>query len=160
MLMTNCRDSREDPAVGARTACSRCGSHGAAVDALTVKALLTEVALRRLATEYQYYFCPDPMCSVVYFSLDGTVYTTNDVRVLVWQKQPAGGRTICYCFDENEASMAREVVETGQCAAVHRVRDHIAAGRCACEVRNPRGACCLGDVMKAVIRIETERASV
>ena len=34
--------------------------------------------------------------------------------------------------------------------AVERVRAHISAGRCACEVRNPRGACCLGDVTNAV----------
>jgi len=27
-------------------------------------------------------------------------------------------------------------------------------------VRNPRGTCCLGDVMKAIARIESECASV
>jgi hypothetical protein len=56
--------------------------------------------------------------------------------------------------------MAREFAETGRCDAPQRVRDHIAAGRCACEVRNPRGGCCLGDVVKAVARIEAECASV
>ena len=52
--------------------------------------------------------------------------------------------------------MLREVVETGRCGAVQRVRDHIAADRCACDVRNPRGTCCLGDLMKAVARLEAE----
>ena len=37
---------------------------------------------------------------------------------------------------------------------IERVREHIAAERCACDVRNPRGACCLGDVIAAVKRIE------
>jgi hypothetical protein len=37
---------------------------------------------------------------------------------------------------------------------VARIREHIAAQRCACDVRNPRGACCLGDVMAAAKRIE------
>jgi len=107
-----------------------------------------------------YRFCADPTCAVVYFDDEGHVFNTTDLRVPVWQKQPAGARMICYCFDENETSMAQEFAQTGRCDASLRVRDHIAAGRCACEVQNPRGACCLGDVMKAVARIEAECASV
>lgn len=158
-MVGNCCGSPNGVVRGTQTACSGCGSKGAAVGLLTVKALLTEEALRHLATGAQY-FCSDPRCSVVYFSPDGQVYTTTDVRVRVSQKQPVGDRTICYCFDENEPAMARELVETGRCGAVQRVRDHIAADRCACEVRNPRGTCCLGDLMKAVARIEVESASV
>jgi len=158
-MMAKCCGSQNGLVAGTQAACSQCGSKGAAVDLLTAKALLTEEALRHLATG-ALHFCRDPKCSVVYFSPAGAVYTTRDVRVRVWQKQPAGDRTICYCFDENEAAMTRELVETGQCGAVQRVRDHIAAGRCACEVRNPRGTCCLGDLMKAVARIEADCASV
>ncbi|MBY0497452.1 MAG: (2Fe-2S)-binding protein [Cyanobacteria bacterium] len=143
---------------GAQNTCPHCGAKGARVELTTVKALLTELALRQFEPG-PHSFCPGATCSVVYFAADGQVYTTTDVRVPVWQKQPAGARRICYCFDENEASMAREVVETGRCGAVQRVRDHIAAGRCACEVRNPRGTCCLGEVMKAVARVESECSS-
>jgi hypothetical protein len=35
-----------------------------------------------------------------------------------------------------------------------RVREHIAAKRCACDIRNPRGTCCLGDVDAAVKRVQ------
>ena len=139
--------------------CPQSGAKGLAVDLLTVKALLCESALRAVG-EGPYRFCADPTCAVVYFDDEGHVFNTADLRVPVWQKQPAGAGRICYCFDENEASMAREFAETGRCDAPQRVRDHIAAGRCACEVRNPRGACCLGDVMKAVGRIQAECASV
>ena len=157
--VANCCGSRDGLIAGMQTACSQCGSKASAVHLLTAKALLTEMALRRLAP-VPLYFCQRRACSVVYFTTDGQVYTLTDVRVPVWQKEPAGGRRICYCFDENEASMVRELAETGRCGAVERVRDHIAAARCACEVRNPRGTCCLGDLMKAVARIETECASV
>jgi hypothetical protein len=71
----------------------------------------------------------------------------------VWEKQPIGERTVCYCFGENAADMRREVERDGRTSAVERVRAHIAARRCACEVRNPRGVCCLGDVMAAVRRL-------
>ena len=60
---------------------------------------------------------------------------------------------ICYCFGENEADISAEVEQTGRYNAVERVRVHIASGRCACDVRNPKGACCLGDVTQAVKRI-------
>ena len=151
--MADCCDSRTGSATAARGTCRDCGSKGSAVDLLTAKALLMEVALRRL-TSAPLYFCQEPTCSVVYFTTDGQVYSGADLRVPVWQKEPAGNRRICYCFDENEESMRRELVETGRCAAVQRVRAHITADRCACELRNPRGTCCLGDLMKAVARVE------
>jgi hypothetical protein len=153
--MGNCCTSPEGLVAATQNACFQCASKGAPVGLLTAKSLLTEMALARL-TPAQLYFCLDPSCSVVYFTVDGQVYTTNDIRVAVWQKEPAGCRRICYCFDENEESMMRELVERGRCAAVQRVRDHIAADRCACEVRNPRGTCCLGDLMKAVARLEAD----
>jgi len=95
----------------------------------------------------------------VYFDEAGVVYQKDDVRVAVWQKEASGCRMICYCFDENEADMLAECEQTGTTAAADRVRAHIAAGRCACDVRNPRGACCLGDVLAAVARIEETLAA-
>lgn len=92
-------------------------------------------------------------CDVVYFTPAGGTYATGDLRVPVWQKEPPGGRVLCYCFGENEAGICNEIRETGTSQVVERVRAHIEAGRCACEVRNPRGACCLGDVSAVVRRI-------
>jgi len=101
-----------------------------------------------------YRFCRDPACEVVYFNGTDQVFVADDLRVPVWQKEPAGARMLCYCFGENEADMRREIVEFGTSQAVERIRAHITAGRCACELRNPRGACCLGDVVSAVKRVE------
>ena len=150
--MSNCCcPPKADPAPPGR--CPVSGSRGAALDVITVKALLVEHALRRfLPGEYR--FCPDPACDVVYFSADGQRFTTADLRVPVWQKVPFGDRTICYCFGETEASMRSEVASGEGARVIERVREHIAAERCACDVRNPRGACCLGDVIAAVKRIE------
>ena len=92
---------------------------------------------------------------MVYFDVEGECYRKSDLRVSVWQKEPFGNRTVCYCFGESEESMRTEIAATGQSHAVERVRAHIAAGRCACDVRNPRGGCCLGDLAAAVNRVET-----
>ena len=157
--MENCCTSRDDTVTFSASRCPHCRSRGLAVELLTAKALLTALALRRLSPA-PLHFCQEPTCSVVYFTTAGQVYTTQDVRVVVWQKEPEGDRRICYCFDENEGSMTRELIETGRCGAIQRVRVHIAADRCACEVRNPHGTCCLGDLMKALARIQADCVSV
>jgi hypothetical protein len=157
--MSSCCETSNSALATAPAPCPQSGTKGLAVDLLTVKALLCERALATVR-EGPYRFCGDPMCAVVYFDSAGQVFTTTDLRVPVWQKHPAGGRMICYCFNENETSMTEEYAQIGRCDATSRIRNHIAAGRCACEVRNPRGACCLGDVIKAVARIEAECASV
>lgn len=133
-----------------KLACPACQSVGSRVGELTVKALLTEVALQRFEPG-DYRFCGEPTCPVVYCGANAA-FTTEDLRVPVWQKQVPGHRTVCYCFGENEADIHAEVQQTGQSLAVDRVRQHIAAGRCACDVRNPKGSCCLGDVTQAVKR--------
>jgi CopZ-like zinc binding protein len=135
------------------TRCPQNGAIGRSVDRWTVKALLTEEAMRRL-TRSDYRFCADADCDVVYFDANGSFFGTKDIRVPVWQKLPFGSRRMCYCFGESEVSIGREIQTAGRSSAVERIREHIAAGRCACEIRNPRGACCLGDVIAAIKRVE------
>ncbi len=133
-------------------ACSACRTKGSLVEELTVKALLSDTALQRFEPG-AHRFCPDASCDVVYFDAAGRTFTTTDLRVPVWQKQPPGARTICYCFGENETEIRAEIEQTGRSRAPERVRTHIDAGRCACEVRNPKGACCLGDITQTVKRV-------
>jgi len=136
-------------------ACPACGARGVAVQLQTVKALLTEIALRRIRPTH-YRFCGSRACEVVYFGDSGDRFGTDEIRVPVWQKRSPGSRVLCYCFGEGEAVIRDELVESRRADVVDRIRQHIAAERCACDIRNPRGACCLGDVIAAVMRIEAE----
>jgi hypothetical protein len=67
------------------------------------------------------------------------------------------GRLVCYCFEESEESIRAELRAHGRSGAVDRIRAHIAARRCACEVHNPRGVCCLGDLIAVVKRLTDEQ---
>ena len=147
-------DSREDGVVS----CPESASTGTPVELETVKALLTESALARLEIS-AYRFCCDAACPVVYFGATGQRFMTTDIRVPVWQKQPFGRRMVCYCFGENEADIRVEIARDGRSRAVERVTEHIRADRCACEVRNPRGKCCLGELAVAVKRVMSNDAS-
>jgi hypothetical protein len=149
-----------DPAAfesGAR-ACSACRERGAAVQLQTVKSLLTEIGLRRIQPTH-YWFCANRVCDVVYFGDAGDCFWASDVRLPVWHKQAPGARVLCYCFAETEAVIRAEFRRSRRSEVVDRIRRHIAAQRCACDIRNPRGVCCLGDVIAAVKRIEAEVAA-
>jgi hypothetical protein len=150
--MSSCCEGNECVLPVSTTKCPANGTEGARVDRQTVKALLTTTALQRLGSG-AYRFCPAAGCDVVYFDDEGQTFSTSEIRVGVWQKQPEGDRTICYCFGENELDIRAEIARDGRSRAVERVRGHIHAGRCACEVRNPRGACCLGDLTAGVERL-------
>ena len=133
--------------LGRRT-CPRCGSAGRSVQLITVKSLLTARALERL-TLNEHGFCATPDCEVVYFS-EETLFGRDDVRAPVFQKEPSGRRMVCYCFEVTE--------DNADTAAESRIRTHVQAGRCACELRNPEGRCCLGNLW-AVTRITAAEVS-
>jgi hypothetical protein len=135
-----------------QAACPVTATTGTRVRLQTVKAILTDASLRRLVPT-TYYFCPEPACAVVYFSQYGECYSKDDLRTTVWQKEPAGSRLLCYCFGESEQTIAAEIAASGTSNALDRVKEHVGAGRCACDVRNPRGVCCLADLKAAIARL-------
>jgi len=124
--------------------CPECGHPGRKVARITLLALLRPAALeRRSAAEHR--FCPTASCEVMYFG-KREVFRRDDVLVPVFQKEPEGGRTVCYCFAVGEDEIWREVETKGRSASAARIKALVQAERCACEVRNPQGSCCLGNL--------------
>lgn len=120
--------------------CPVTGARGLPVDTITLKALLRPGALATLDPHARHSFCPDPACDTVYFAGERT-FDRADVEVPVLAKDPGGEVPVCYCF-----GWTRDGLRAAGAAAGAEIRRHVAAGRCGCEVNNPKGACCLGDV--------------
>ena len=137
--------------------CPRCGRVGRPVDRITPKALLLPSALVRLSAD-QYSFCSTADCPVVYFGPHYT-FDRQDLAVPVFQKEPPGARIVCYCLSVSELDIHREVLENGRASAADRIRALVQAGRCACEVRNPQGGCCLGIVDQVARHTIAEQAA-
>jgi hypothetical protein len=53
-------------------------------------------------------------------------------------------------------SIRAELVRTGSSTVVASITAGILAGQCACEIRNPQGNCCLGNVREVVQGIKIE----
>jgi hypothetical protein len=99
-------------------------------------------------------FCAGADCLVVYFSEDSdAVFTTGDLRVRVGLKEREDPIPLCYCFGYDEADVREEIAHTGGSAVPQKIAAMVKQGLCACEARNPSGACCLGEVIKTVTRL-------
>lgn len=131
--------------------CPQCGGKGRRVEAITLKALLRPEALAGLDTGAGYRFCPAPTCPVVYFAgqVEG-LYFQEDLEVRVGLKVTEEPVPVCYCFGHIRGTVWEEIRRAGRSTAVESITAHIQAGRCGCEVNNPSGTCCLGEVRKIV----------
>lgn len=132
------------------TRCPVSGTVGLSVNRITLKALLTPDALRRL-DETPYFFCPAPDCNVVYFSTQNTSFFTRaDLTIRVGLKEREHPIPLCYCFGYTLADVQQDLAARGTTDIPAVITEEIRAGHCACEVRNPQGTCCLGNVTAAV----------
>ncbi len=127
--------------VEGRAACPLNGKVGRRVETQTVKALL-RLPLNVLR-DVEYRFCSDPACPVVYYSVDGAqTFTEADLRERVFQKHPEDVEVlVCYCFQYTVGE-----VRTRGARIVDEITQGVQAGQCACDIRNPQGSCCLGNV--------------
>ncbi len=126
------------------------GTRSKQVEMLTVKSLVRTLPLEMPNT--QYYFCDASDCDVVYFASesDAPIFRREDLLVRVGAKETADPIPVCYCFEFTRTEIQREVVETGRSTILDRIKTEVKAGNCSCEVKNPSGKCCLGELRRIV----------
>lgn len=104
-----------------------------------------------------YRFCRAPECSVVYFEEHGIRnFTVDDLRVTVGVKAIRDPIPVCYCFGFDESHMREEISKTGATSIPDKISHLIREGLCACDVHNPSGKCCLGEVSRTAKRLKNE----
>lgn len=130
--------------------CPACGTEGKPVKPVTLRALL-QPHLRAEVRDEVYRFCASPDCALVYFSADGAqTFARADLTVRVGVKERSGPHPLCYCFGHSAESIRNEWVETGKSTVLESIKAEVKAGTCHCEVTNPGGGCCFGDITKEV----------
>ena len=130
----------------ARAECPVSGTPSRKVQRRTLEHLLKPEKIDSIQ-HVQYYCCTEPVCSVVYFSNENVLlFTTDDVAVKVFVKDQGKEVPVCYCFEWTRARIKQQIKETGKSTAALEIAREIKAGTCACDIKNPKGECCLGDV--------------
>lgn len=136
--------------------CRECGLPGRPVSRQTMESLLTPEAFARIQND-TYYFDVTPHCDVVYFSNSSDSYfRKSNLRVRVGIKETQAPIPICYCFGHTVESARQEILLTGQSTVGQQITAEIQAGTCACEVKNPSGKCCRGEVNRIIKNLVQE----
>jgi hypothetical protein len=137
--------------------CPQSGSRGKRVDSLTLKAMLA-VSLSELRDSH-YFFCKDADCPIVYFSEDGKQsFTTEQIRESVYQKDAQNDAVfLCYCFRHTVGTVRAETHSGREAPIIESINAAIQAGHCACDIRNPQGSCCLGNVQAFIKQIKEKQ---
>ena len=129
--------------------CPSCGEKAKGVLAKTLDALLTEQVKENLSCLDSFYYCTTSTCKTVYFR-DETILTQKDINVVVGLKEGARPATVCYCFEWTKEKITEELLKTGETIALTDIQNKMEKLGCACEVLNPSGGCCLGDVTQEI----------
>jgi hypothetical protein len=156
--MNCCTESDKPPVelqrISSQRECRACQGLGRPVKLKTMLLMLKPERFDQVG-ESQYRFCASPDCEVVYFSSEHH-FTTDDLRIRVGLKEKDGPIPLCYCFGFHEQDLRNEIKAEGHTTIPQRISAFIRDGMCACEERNPSGACCFGEVTKTVNRLLEE----
>jgi len=143
--------SKETP----QNACNQCGETGRAVSRQTVVHHVKSEKLSSVGDE-EYKFCSSPKCSIVYYAESGQAFGIDDLRESVTSKTTGDARPLCYCFGFTEGFARREIAQTGESSVSKQVSRYIKEELCSCEIRNPSGVCCLGEINKTLKRLASQ----
>ncbi len=131
--------------------CQSCGQDGKKVDNLTVKALLKEGLLYDFKANAQYFYCKTAGCNTVYFTdLFDSVFTQKNIKTESALKSENKEAYVCFCFGHTAKEIEDEVRSKGETTLYDKISEQIKLKNCACELKNPSGKCCLGEVKKMV----------
>jgi len=131
--------------------CPACGALGKPVKRITLGALIKPEHRAKIPQRDGFCFCRSASCDVVYFLPKKILFCKEDLSVRVGLKEP-DDQTVpaCYCFGWTPEKIQAEIEATGKSTAVDQIKAQVKAGNCFCEITNPQGSCCLGNVNEAV----------
>lgn len=129
--------------------CPNCHGKGKSVDVITLKSLLGPDAMKRLDSSLHYQFCRTADCPVVYFN-ESTSFLKDEIAVMVFQKDNLYTTLVCYCFGFNRKTLIDDVNQNGKSSIQEEIKQYVKDKKCACEIRNPQGSCCLGNISQVI----------
>ena len=136
--------------------CPSCERKGKSVRVLTLQSLLVESALTRGVDLDGHRHCATRDCEVVYFKEAENVFFKRDLRVRVGTKERESPRPLCYCFGYSWESLEEESA-SGEVTIVQDITLRCKSGEDQCVERNPQGACCLGNIRRALRDINVQQ---
>lgn len=127
--------------------CPHCHGDGIVVHPITPKNLIKDEINHKVRAEPIYKFCKNESCGTSYFTEDKSHYfTINDLKERSTLKDKGLDVNVCYCFGHTRRSVLSELETTGKTTVLENIKSKMKDPGCFCEVSNPQGGCCLGNV--------------
>lgn len=73
-----------------------------------------------------------------------------DLKVRVGSKETEEPILVCYCFGYTRKMIEDDFLRNGRSTIQKEITKKVKEGKCRCEVMNPQGTCCLGDVAQVL----------
>lgn len=146
--MSECCCSKKDGNTRSLS-CKKCGNRGRPVTIKTIKHMIKEEKMSSLR-DAQYFFCATPDCDIVYFSENDNLFYKKDLNVRVGLKEKEEPIPVCYCFGYTRKMILDDIITNERSTIQEKIAQETRKGNCACEVKNPQGICCLGDVSRII----------
>lgn len=107
-----------------------------------------------LINNFQFYFCEEQICPVIYFYNPGLLYFSSDeVHSVVMQKMAINdqNRPMCYCKNVLESQILNELIVKKCCDSLIDIQNFTGANTGKyCVIANPSGRCC-GDKIRELL---------
>lgn len=144
--MADCCNNSKEIKIESVLECPSCQHKAKSVKLNTIKSMLKPSSLETLNAKENHYFCSSEGCDIVYFDTLKKAYLVSDIKVAIHQKDKSSTTPICYCFDWTKEKISEHVKNGNANKPVEHISQNIKENRCGCEVNNPQGSCCLGNV--------------
>lgn len=144
-----CGNQSAGDQAGGVPSCPACGCRSQSVKWVTVAALI----LGPVPVRQNFWLCRNPDCELAYFGDSGARFGVSELRFLPAFKSQSPEALICYCFLHRRKEIESELRHLGTSTLVDRIAAKVKARQCTCEIRNPSGRCCLGDVEAEAARL-------
>lgn len=129
--------------------CPLCKNKAQEVSKVTIKSLVNNKYQKELSSVEGFYYCKTNVCKVVYFK-ENEVIKQDKLIKEVGLKNWANPSTICYCFNWTKERIHAEIIKKGTTNAIEDISKKMNTEKCACEINNPSGKCCLKDVNQVI----------
>lgn len=129
--------------------CPVAGKPGKRVPPITLRSLVRHEYAGEIEGR-EWFYCDLADCEIVYFARDSRTLDKSALKVRVGAKEKVAPRPVCYCFGHTVENIGEEIERTGQSTVAASITAKVNAGECSCEILNPKGTCCLGDVNRTV----------
>jgi len=148
--MENCCSSPKENSNTNTIIYPSCKNKAKNIQLMTINSMLKPSVLESINAMEKYHFRSTKNCKVVYFDTSNKEYTLSDIKISVHQKDDSLSTPVCYCFNWTKEKIKQNVENKLTPNPLEHIRENIKENRCGCEVNNPQGSCCLGNVKKFI----------